>query len=320
MELTSLGASPEHADINNRVFEASNSVEKEVALLRPRRRKFIHYTSLAGFYGIAETGRLRFTSAKSTNDPSEFLFGAEIVERGLQSLLDEEVGENRALIQSCKSELRTRDFQPFVFCMSETTDEEEELVGDLSQWRLYGSDGRGIAIVFDVTGTDSLIQLQRAASFPRRVVYGEEAGIDLVKTEVREFLVQLRAITQHNSVGPYMFSGLLGNRVFWLPSVIKHKAYRHEREVRLVRGDIGEHVGNPLVFYERNGVQRPSIERSIATLTGEAPNQRQQSPICRVVVGPSSDQSAIEDSIKHFLAARDWHIPISRSDIPYRAI
>lgn len=303
-----------------RLFEMSDSLRAEVASLRPHRMKFIHYTSLAGFYGITETARLRFTSARSTNDPSEFLFGETVVARALKDLAGSERGLNRAIVEHCAKDFPSRTFHPFVFCMSEVGDDEEETVGELSQWRLYGSDGRGIAIVFDVSSADMMLKLRDFASYPRRVVYGESDGAALVIDEVRDFLVKFADGGFADFAQPESAGSQLGNRVFWLPSVIKHKAYRHEREVRLVRGDIGESAGNPLVFFEKNGVQRPSVERSISDLVGTPPNDRHESPISRIIVGPSSDQAAIEDSIKYFLSARRWNVPVTRSDIPYRAI
>lgn len=313
----------EEDDANARemiLYKLSNSLDQEVPSLRPTRMKFIHYTSLAGFYGITESARLRFTSARSTNDPSEFLFGENVVAEALKRLISKEVGRSREVVESCVKEFPTRAFQPFVFCMSEVSDDEEETVGELSQWRLYGSDGRGVAIVFDVSQASMMLRLRNFASYPRRVVYGEADGADLVEAEVRDFLVKLTDSGEADHFNAAELGSYLGNKVFWLPSVIKHKAYRHEREVRLIRGDIGEHAGNPLVFFEKNGVQRPSIERSISETVGDPPNDRHRSPICRVIVGPSSDQSAIEDSIRYFLAARRWEVPITRSDIPYRAI
>lgn len=305
-----------------KLFEISNSLEQQVAHLLPSKSKFVHYTSLVGFYGITESARLRFTSAKSTNDPSEFLFGESVVTKALEILAAEEVGNDLTIIRNCLSIFPSRRFQPFVFCMSEVMDDEEDSVGELSQWRLYGSDGRGVALVFDVESTTMLTKLQNFASFPRRVVYGEDDGIALVKSEVKDFLVKLAAISSGVDLSEPMdlvrMGELLGNKVFWLPSVIKHKAYEHEREVRLIRGDIGEHVGNPLVFFEKNGVQRPSIDRSISELLGSPPNQYHSSPISKVIVGPSADQAAIEDSINHFLSARNWSIPVVRSNIPYR--
>jgi hypothetical protein len=308
------------AEQNAALALLSNSLDQEVSSLRPNRMKFIHYTSLAGFYGITESARLRFTSARSTNDPSEFLFGETVVSTALNQLVAEERGDDRSIVGECVSQFPGRDFQAFVFCMSEVSEEEEESVGELSQWRLYGSDGRGIAIVFDVERADMMTRLRDFASYPRRVVYGLHDGVDLVKSEVRDFLIKIRDRGFLGSVSPQSLGSFLGNKVFWLPSVIKHKAYRHEREVRLIRGDIGEHVGNPLVFFEKNGVQRPSIERSISEIVGDPPNSQHESPISRVIVGPSSDQAAIEDSIKYFLSARHWAVPVTRSDIPYRAV
>jgi hypothetical protein len=61
-------------------------------------------------------------------------------------------------------------------------------VGELSQWRLYGADGRGIAIVIDANSEKRRIQIEKLASLPRKVVYGVSDGLKLVKNEVQSFL------------------------------------------------------------------------------------------------------------------------------------
>lgn len=87
--------------------------------------------------------------------------------------------------------------------------------------------------------------------------------------------------------------------------------------MRLVRGDIGEQSGNPLVFIEKNSIRRPAIELAISE-TGDGEVTLHSSPLTRVIIGPSEDQSAIEDSIRFFLQARKWELEVVRSDIPYR--
>jgi hypothetical protein len=99
----------------------------------------------------------------------------------------------------------------------------------------------------------------------------------------------------------------------WLPSVIKHRAYHHEREVRLIRAykDASE-----LLFFDRNSIKRAAMESPISDFF----ENRHTSPIKAVIIGPSGNQSAIEDSIRYYLDARGWALEVRKSDIPYRAI
>lgn len=304
-------------------FELSNNLSKVVDRLRPSASQYLHYCSLEAFYSIISTGRLRFTSSKNTNDPSEFVFGQNIVLKALSSAYEKHGSGLYNLLNEDNSDFSGRDFRAFIFCMSEAL-EDESNVGELSQWRLYGSNGRGVALVFDDSFDSDRDNLWTCGSPPRRVVYGDEEGYSLVESEIEDFTMSILSLPEETldqlKIMPTSSRQYLLNRLFWLPSVIKHRAYRHEREVRLIRGDIGEHVGNPLTFFERGSIQRPAIERQIAFPQGEAPNRINTSPIKAVVIGPSGDQPAIYDSIRYFLESREWNIDIRMSDIPYRAL
>ena len=263
-----------------------------------------------------DTGRIRFTSVKSTNDPSEFLFGQTIVDRALGEM-DSLLSHQRKVISLCKKAILERYFKAFVFCMSEALDDEAD-VGELSQWRLYGSNGRGIALVIDINSEGRREQIIKLGSIPRKVVYGATDGLRLVKDEVLAFFSRCENLAVEGkdflTDNPDVYADHLAGTLFWLPSVIKHKAYRHEREVRLVRGDVGEQAGNPLVFNEKNSIRRPAIELPFSELELD----QHLSPIIRVIIGPSGDQPAIEDSIKFYLEARNRKLEVVRSDIPYR--
>ena len=301
----------------------SYNLTREVDGLRPRESVFLHYSTLESFYSIMDTARLRFTSVKSTNDPSEFLFGKDVLDRALLEALEGATAAERSIINEAILSAKTQDFRAFVFCMSEALGDEAE-VGELSQWRLYGADGLGIGLVFDVSNSQRQNLLQRLTSIPRLVTYGEADGMALVKQEIRAFLDGIHTLPADTQTylreNPSAAGGYLSNCIFWLPSVIKHKAYRHEREVRLIRGDIGESAGNPLVFYEKGLIRRPAIELPISDFSENSPQSHHASPIRKVIIGPSGDQSAIEDSIRFFLEARNWNLEIARSDIPYRAV
>lgn len=300
--------------------EASQNLEKDIEELRPKESVYLHYSSLDAFYEIMDSARLRFTSARSTNDPSEFLFGLEQVRTALTDHQLNLRPKELEWFAAAKAQLESRQFRAFVFCMSEASEDEAQ-VGDLSQWRLYGANGRGVALVFDVSDPAKRKLLEQATSIPRRVGYGAVEGQRLVRAQIERFVEAVRTSSHEAQEiagrDINVMAGHLLNVVFWMPSVIKHSAYRHEREVRLIRGDVGNNAGNPLVFFERAGIRRPAVEIPLVPGGGAPTNN---TPIRRVIIGPSGDQSAIADSIKYFLEARNWDLEVVKSDIPYRAI
>ena len=292
----------------------------EVPLLRPRESIFVHYCSLDAFYAIMDSGRFRFTSAKSTNDPSEFFFGQKIVKDVLLNPQASIPASLREHVKNAAASIEERDFRAFVFCMSEAI-EDEAYVGELSQWRLYGANGRGVALVIDVANQHRASLLSELLSLPRKIVYGELEGRALAEAVLQD---AIRAVEDFDAetktvgdLAPEMYADHINNYLFWIPSVLKHKAYRHEREVRLIRGDAGRLI--PLDFFDRNSIRRPCIELPIARVL-ENERKSHDSPIRAVVIGPSGDQSAIADSIKFYLEARKWSLDVRRSDIPYRAV
>lgn len=303
--------------------ELVSTLRVEIPELKPESNKLIHYCSLDAFYAIIGSGRLRFTSAKSTNDPSEFVFGQEVVSQAIDKAFKEHGSGPYNLLKGCREKFMKRDFRAFVFCMSEAVGSEEE-IGELSQWRLYGADGRGVGLVFDTASTKDHDALMAAGSLPRRVVYGASEGAEVAKRQIERYLNKIGSasadLKSYLDATPGNAQGFLINWLFWLPSVIKHEAYQHEREVRLIRGDVGDAAGNPLVFFERGGIQRPAIERQIGELVGKPPDQRIESPLKGVIIGPSSDQPALVDSIKYYSQANRWDLSVARSDIPYRAL
>lgn len=304
-------------------YDLSNTLDIEISELKPKSKKFIHYCSLDAFYAIIGSGRLRFTSAKSTNDPSEFVFGREVVAAAIDAAVKLHGSGPYDILKGCRDTFLARDFRAFVFCMSESLG-NEETIGELSQWRLYGADGRGVGLVFDTSKKSSYDALVDSGSIPRRVVYGQAEGLNVAARQIDRFIKQIDQLPQHSKefleACPLNAQAYLINCLYWLPSVIKHEAYQHEREVRLIRGDVGEQAGNPLVFFERGGIQRPAIERQVGELVGDFPDVRIASPLQKIIIGPSSDQPALYDSIYYYSQANRWLLDISKSDIPYRAL
>ena len=64
------------------------------------------------------------------------------------------------------------------------------------EWRLYGSDGRGVALLFDVSDPKRESLLIELGSHPRKVVYGNENGQELIKAILNEKLEKVRSLTR----------------------------------------------------------------------------------------------------------------------------
>jgi putative DNA primase/helicase len=93
-------------DSRSRLAERLRNLNKNIEILRPQSDTLLHYCSLDAFYSIMDTARLRFTSARSTNDPSEFIFGERVVQGVLERLPDVLGGAKGGLVLiSCKNGL-----------------------------------------------------------------------------------------------------------------------------------------------------------------------------------------------------------------------
>ena len=94
--------------------------------------------------------------------------------------------------------------------------------------------------------------------------------------------------------------------------IIKHPAYEHEQEVRLVMMGTPAAV-TPFVTTRFRGSE-------IVPYIAQRMPLRVQHKIAEIVVGPAAPPDA-ERTVRTMLRSIgiDWDFPISRSDIPYRA-
>jgi hypothetical protein len=159
--------------------------------------------------------------------------------------------------------------------------------------------------------------------FVTPVVYGRDAGrlhhmpaIERAIRIVGDTVVQAADLMEDSSIGmPFldeMAKSLIAAPMLINSLTVKHKAYQHEREVRLII--VGEHAKlNPhIATRPRRGDIVPFIKR-------EMPIQTKGS-LVEIVVGPSAPDSAA-DGLRNLLSP--FHDSpasiVRRSTIPYRA-
>lgn len=96
--------------------------------------KYIHYTSLNSFCEIINSGELRLFNLNNLNDPNEF----DHLIREFNLKLDS------GLIRFFKQRLFVSSFCRY----------SESVGDDFNLWRLYGDNGHGVGIVFEVINND----------------------------------------------------------------------------------------------------------------------------------------------------------------------
>ncbi len=98
-------------------------------------KEFIHYTSLEALFGIIHTQKIRLYNLFNQNDPFEFNY----------LLNNASVGLSEMEINKFKKSL-------FLLCFCRYS---EILKDDFNLWRLYGNNGNGVGIVFELENIEN---------------------------------------------------------------------------------------------------------------------------------------------------------------------
>jgi len=302
-----------------------------------------HYTDEAGLFGIVTSGIIRATNYRDLNDGTEIVqlrepLRAELAEqlrdllqrrRGVHARVDRAIratgGLNRAaagladdLVKSLYassfeagdvSDLSETAGTAYVasFC-THTAEAYEKENGLLSQWRAYG--GRsGFSLVFDTRMLGELLAREYDAaaythlnlSDAHHAIDGLQIGDlfpDLIKAcvDFAEGLLERRQVTNDGIA-----------QFFPAATLVKHPAFREEREVRMVAIPITERM--------RALIAKEHSEKFIAASRPEEPGSGKRFielfkdidgtlPIKRVIVGPCRNQAEQVEKARSLAAGR----------------
>lgn len=165
--------------------------------------RFIHYTSLDALFGILSTEELRLYNCFNLNDKEELKYAISRL--------------NIKMTEDEQEEFR-RSF--FIFSGCEIQDEAES--EDYNLWRLYGSNGNGVAIEFEITNPKS----DWTDIYYGKVNYGED---NTLYKEMKSFI----DVHQEFDRKHFLFNNI--------PSIIpaiglhfKNKIWEIEKEIRLL--------------------------------------------------------------------------------------
>ncbi len=163
--------------------------------------RLVHYTSIQGVLGILREGALRLYSLSHSDDPNEFTHMA-----GPSGFAGDE-------LRRYKDRLMT------ISMVDISNDGAQE---ELDHWRTYGSDGRGVGIVFSIepASDDEWMDYHLG-----RIAYGEEEAQWL-----RNLPERLRAFQERKC-----FHVQDAHKLFVKPFALhKHGIFHRENEVRLL--------------------------------------------------------------------------------------
>jgi hypothetical protein len=281
-----------------------------------------HYTDAAGLEGLIKTQQVWFTSYLHLNDTSELTYGMAIASKLLKEIGNRSDARIRLFCEMVGDLFTHENMQStFGFFIGSFS----QARNDLGQWRAYGDDGRGFALglapnLFHVA--DKADRKPHENVFVTPVVYGEEAGRERHRPAIEKAVVIVAStidhaanIMRHRATGlaflDRMAKSLIASQLIWNSLTIKHEAYEHEQEIRLII--MGETKKlQPYVSTRARGSEIvPFIKNDMAI--------QERGSIVKVVIGPSAAPNS-EDSLRTLL--RPFHNDpdslITRSGIPYR--
>jgi hypothetical protein len=283
-----------------------------------------HYTNVAGFRGIIESESAWFTDYRHMNDPSEIAHGIEMSHDVIREIKNGADGRLQ-LFLDCLADMMSpanfsRALEYFIGSFSRARD-------DLGQWQVYADNGRGIAIgfaprLFRIENTTGMKPDE--AAFVAPVVYDLRTVCGRHGTAIeRAAEIFLRTADTHavllSDKGiciPFMQEfarGVIATPLIWNCLTSKHPAYAHEQEVRLII--LGMHA--KLALYMKTRIRGSEI---VPYITYKMPVRREHS-LGEIIVGPAANKDAertVRTMLETFGITHD--IPVSRSDIPYRAL
>lgn len=281
-----------------------------------------HYTDAAGLEGIIKNQQIWFTAYAHLNDPSELTYGISAALRLLKEI-GERADPRIRLFCEMIADLFTHEnlqssFGFYIASFSRARD-------DLGQWRAYADNGRGFALGLD----HKLFQVEDKPHrkphenvFVAPVVYGDSAARERHLPAIEKALEVVAAAIDSGSeamrdktIGiPFldqMAKALIASQLIVNCLTIKHAAYEHEREVRLIIPG-GIKTLRPYVSTRSRGAE------IVPFIKSDMPIQAKGS-IAEIVVGPAAAanaKNAVKALLRPFLDESE--MVIGESGIPYR--
>jgi hypothetical protein len=288
----------------------SDALNREIARTQGDRPRILyHYTSMAGFQGIVESGTVWVSDLSFLNDRSELIHASRIIEEELASAASQASPLVVELLTRAKLTVSPDDpsIGYYAICFCEGADL-------LSQWRVYGEGGRGFALGFDSCGFPPSFSL-------RKVVYDVATQRDLVRRAIHsiaDLLVETaagRSIETLDQAGIMPdFARFLGAHLEEFLALFKNPAFSEENEWRAILRSFRHDHLDALKFRGAGALLVPYFAGAFSD--GRV---RPSLPLLEVVHGPSMHPE-LKKKAAHLLLERQSyeHVEVRGSTTPIR--
>ena len=287
-------------------------------------KQLFHYTSINGLLGIIESNKIWASHAYYLNDSREITHASIVIDKMIDEYIKEkyvkdnyaeggyvENGTETELLQQFRDWIKTfetKEFYIFVFSMSE----EANL---LSQWRSYTPHGKGISAGF---APDTLKEICRLNDLKlSKCLYEHEEHKDVMSSLLDKLITTFgqrltkEALDTEGKNTTQRFHKFLDEfqeDILQVLAIIKHPAFKEEKEWRLISLHHDKYFIDELKFREGASLLVPFIEI-------ELPNY----PIFnKVYLGPTQHESLSMSSLKAYLRKNNDCEDVISSRIPYR--
>ena len=323
-----------------------------------------HYTSGAGLQGILETQTLFATHYRYLNDWMEIRQAQAALVGYLQHqvkaiIREDYTGTPRQIRHLQKGggihlfaykqaneivkmlyditfgggEVETPFASTFItsFCShSGDEDKYERENGLLSQWRSYAEnrENGGFAIVFDSKKLWDLLDREAKIYYVSAMSFGDviyDGDVEGFEREFADLPLAMRKVVDRKLYGgPPEYDEVFN---FFVSCVtrFKHRAFREEREVRVIASHSTPEILEYLKRYNPNFdlpdlafkevFHRPGTEIPTVRLFDYTKDDKL--PVVQVIVGPHRNQNENADFAKKLVQRLDLRVPIRLSETPY---
>ena len=254
-----------------------------------------HYTNLSSLKKIIESKSLLATHLRYVNDTREFVHGCDLaishLERWRSEMprmdLERRTREAPIVERGIEKLKGMRSSPPEVFVSAFS-----RLRDDLSQWRGYTNDGKGVCVGFQRELMEDLAKKQHFVV--------ADCGYQHPAGNLEEGMREFFSVFSPGGRGGEPFND---HELNILAARIKDFNFRAEMEVRLIHSADGsrpvEHVGFPRVRFDLSHGEGLCINQ--------------------VIVCPSPDLETTKPNVEAYFRSRGMTVPVSESSIPYRS-
>lgn len=180
-----------------------------------------HYCSVDGFFNIINRATIWLSDVCKSNDYRECILCRDRIDERLEKIMEEDEEYLEAWKSGATFRLGlNRELYTYCACFSESCDQ-------LSQWRGYANDGRGISIGFDKELLSELSYADEHIIAFAPIIYDKTEQDEYIEEIVADNLKKL----EYKGIG-HVAAELNTNYRLKFP-FIKHSSFREEKEWRI---------------------------------------------------------------------------------------